>query len=63
MRAGTRRVVEWPGEYGGIVDSSLRALAATPLGPWPLVLVAVGLIMFAAGPGVRGVRGWPGAAR
>jgi hypothetical protein len=28
------------------VDSSLRALAATPLGPWLLVLVAVGLIMF-----------------
>jgi len=30
------------------VDSSLRALAATPLGPWLLVLVAVGLIMFGA---------------
>ncbi len=28
------------------VDSSLRALAATPLGPWLLVLVAIGLIMF-----------------
>jgi Domain of Unknown Function (DUF1206) len=28
------------------IDSSLRALAATPLGPWLLVLVAVGLIMF-----------------
>jgi Domain of Unknown Function (DUF1206) len=28
------------------VDSSLRELAATPAGPWLLVLVAVGLIMF-----------------
>ena len=28
------------------LDSSLRALAATPLGPWVLVLVAIGLIMF-----------------
>ena len=28
------------------VDSSLRALAATPLGPWLLVVVAIGLIMF-----------------
>lgn len=28
------------------VDSSLRALAATPLGPWLLVLVAIGLVMF-----------------
>ena len=28
------------------VDSALRALASTPLGPWLLVLVAVGLIMF-----------------
>jgi Domain of Unknown Function (DUF1206) len=28
------------------VDSALRALAQTPLGPWLLVLVAVGLIMF-----------------
>lgn len=28
------------------VDSSLRALAGTPLGPWLLVLVALGLIMF-----------------
>jgi len=73
MRPGTRRVVEWLGEYGGIargvvfvtagvflvvaavdaqpqqakgIDSSLRALAATPVGPWLLVLVAVGLIMF-----------------
>jgi type IV secretory pathway VirB2 component (pilin) len=34
-----------PGEAKG-VDSSLRELAATPLGPWLLVLVAVGLIMF-----------------
>lgn len=28
------------------IDSSLRALAATPLGPWLLLLVAIGLIMF-----------------
>jgi hypothetical protein len=34
-----------PGEAKGI-DSSLRALAATPAGPWLLVLVAIGLIMF-----------------
>jgi hypothetical protein len=27
------------------IDSSLRALTATPLGPWLLVLVAIGLIM------------------
>jgi hypothetical protein len=30
------------------LDSSLRALAATPLGPWLLALVALGLIMFGA---------------
>jgi hypothetical protein len=34
-----------PGQAKG-VDSSLRALAATPAGPWLLVIVAVGLIMF-----------------
>lgn len=34
-----------PGDVKG-VDSSLRELAMTPLGPWLLVLVAVGLIMF-----------------
>jgi len=28
------------------IDSALRALARTPLGPWLLVLVAFGLIMF-----------------
>jgi hypothetical protein len=28
------------------IDSSLRALAATPAGPWLLVIVAIGLIMF-----------------
>ena len=28
------------------IDSSLRALAGTPLGPWLLALVAIGLIMF-----------------
>jgi hypothetical protein len=28
------------------VDSALRVLARTPVGPWLLVLVAVGLIMF-----------------
>jgi hypothetical protein len=34
-----------PGQARG-VDSSLRALAATPLGPWLLAGVAIGLIMF-----------------
>ena len=34
-----------PQEAKGI-DSSLRALAAAPIGPWLLVLVALGLIMF-----------------
>jgi hypothetical protein len=34
-----------PGQAKGI-DSSLRALATTPAGPWLLVLVAIGLIMF-----------------
>jgi hypothetical protein len=34
-----------PGQAKG-VDSSLRELAATPAGPWLLVLVALGLIMF-----------------
>jgi Domain of Unknown Function (DUF1206) len=28
------------------VDSALRALASTPLGPWLLALVAIGLVMF-----------------
>ena len=28
------------------IDSALRALAGTLLGPWLLVLVAIGLIMF-----------------
>ena len=28
------------------IDSSLRTLVSTPLGPWLLVLVAIGLIMF-----------------
>jgi hypothetical protein len=28
------------------LDSSLRALAATPFGPWLLVLVAIGFVMF-----------------
>ncbi len=73
LRARTRRIVEWLGEFGGIargivfvtagiflvvaaaeakpqqakgIDSALRALAGTPLGPWLLVLVAIGLIMF-----------------
>ncbi len=36
-----------PGQAKGI-DSALRALAATPAGPWLLVLVAIGLIMFGA---------------
>ena len=30
------------------IDASLRALATTPLGPWLLLMVAVGLIMFGA---------------
>jgi Domain of Unknown Function (DUF1206) len=30
------------------VDSALRALAQTPLGPWLLLVVAIGLIMFGA---------------
>jgi hypothetical protein len=34
-----------PGQAKGI-DSSLRTLALTPFGPWLLVLVAVGLVMF-----------------
>jgi len=34
-----------PGQAKGI-DSSLRALAHTPLGPWLLVIVAIGLVMF-----------------
>jgi hypothetical protein len=34
-----------PGQAKG-VDSSLRELAKTPAGPWLLVLVAVGLVMF-----------------
>jgi hypothetical protein len=36
-----------PQEAKGI-DSSLRALAAAPAGPWVLALTAVGLIMFGA---------------
>jgi hypothetical protein len=34
-----------PGQAKGI-DSALRALAHPPLGPWLLVLVALGLMMF-----------------
>jgi len=34
-----------PGQAKG-VDSALRSLAATPAGPWLLVVVAIGLIMF-----------------
>lgn len=30
------------------IDASLRALATTPLGPWLLLVVAIGLIMFGA---------------
>jgi hypothetical protein len=36
-----------PGQAKGI-DSALRALAHTPLGPWLLVLVALGLMTFGA---------------
>ena len=34
-----------PGQAKGI-DSALRTLAHTPGGPWLLVLVALGLVMF-----------------
>jgi type IV secretory pathway VirB2 component (pilin) len=34
-----------PGQAKGI-DSALRTLAHTPGGPWLLVLVAIGLVMF-----------------
>ncbi len=34
-----------PGQAKG-VDATLRSFAATPLGPWLLVLVAVGLVVF-----------------
>ena len=34
-----------PGQAKGI-DSALRALAHTPLGPWLLVVIALGLITF-----------------
>ncbi len=34
------------GQQAKGIDSALRALAGTPLGPWLLVLVAIGLIMF-----------------
>jgi hypothetical protein len=36
-----------PGQAKGI-DSALRVFAQTPLGPWLLVLVAVGLVIFGA---------------
>lgn len=36
-----------PGQAKGI-DSALRVFAQTPLGPWLLVLVAVGLVAFGA---------------
>jgi Domain of Unknown Function (DUF1206) len=36
-----------PGQAKGI-DSSLRVLASTPLGPWLLLLVAAGLVIFGA---------------
>ncbi len=36
-----------PAQAKGI-DSALRALAMTPLGPWLLVLVSIGLVMFGA---------------
>jgi hypothetical protein len=34
-----------PGQAKG-VDAALRALARTPFGPWLLVAVAVGLVLF-----------------
>jgi type IV secretory pathway VirB2 component (pilin) len=36
-----------PGQAKGI-DSALRTLAHTPLGPWLLAVVAVGLVLFGA---------------
>ena len=36
-----------PGQAKGI-DSALRVFAHTPLGPWLLALVAIGLVMFGA---------------
>ena len=30
------------------IDSALRTLARTPLGPWLLLVVAIGLILFGA---------------
>jgi len=38
-------VTAQPGQAKGL-DSSLRSLAGTPAGPWLLVIVAVGLVMF-----------------
>jgi hypothetical protein len=38
--------VEYKPQQAKGIDSSLRALAATPAGPWLLVLVAIGLVMF-----------------
>jgi hypothetical protein len=38
--------VEWQPQKAKGIDASLRALAATPAGPWLLVLIAIGLIMF-----------------
>jgi hypothetical protein len=38
-------VTAQPGQAKGL-DSSLRSLAGTPAGPWLLVVVAVGLVMF-----------------
>jgi Domain of Unknown Function (DUF1206) len=53
--AVTRKTVTWIGEVAGMapgqaksVHSALRALADTPLGPWLLGLVAIGLVLFGA---------------
>ena len=40
-------IAEQPDKAKGI-DSALRALAHTPLGPWLLVVVAIGLLLFGA---------------
>jgi hypothetical protein len=40
--------VRWQPKEAKGIDTSLRALAATPAGPWLLVLIAIGLIMFGA---------------
>jgi hypothetical protein len=40
--------VQWQPQKAKGIDASLRALAATPAGPWLLILIAIGLMMFGA---------------